>query len=57
MTGNRQTGITPGRRVRANRGDRHAASLAAAFLKDGDSGPMMEGALGWGEMNAMMPQD
>lgn len=33
-----------------------AASLAAAFLKDGDSGPMMEGALGWGEMNAMMPQ-
>lgn len=33
-----------------------AASLAATFLKDGDSGPMMEGALGWGEMNAMMPQ-
>ena len=33
-----------------------AASLATAFLRDGDSGPMLEGALGWGEMNAMMPQ-
>ena len=32
-----------------------AATLATAFLKYGESGPMMEGALGWGEMNAVMP--
>ena len=32
-----------------------AAALARDFLKDGASGPMMEGALGWAEMNALMP--
>lgn len=32
-----------------------AAELARAFLADGRSAPMMEGALGWGELNAMMP--
>lgn len=32
-----------------------AASLAKAFLIDGQSGPMMQDALGWGEMNAAMP--
>ena len=32
-----------------------AAALAKAFLSDGASAPMMEGGLGWGEMNALMP--
>lgn len=32
-----------------------AAALARDFLKDGASEPMMEGALGWAEMNALMP--
>ena len=31
------------------------ATLAKAFLEDGNPGPMLEGALGWGEMNALMP--
>lgn len=32
-----------------------AADLTRAFLVDGRSAPMMEGALGWAELNAMMP--
>ena len=32
-----------------------AAALTRGFLEDGRSAPMMEGALGWGELNAMMP--
>lgn len=32
-----------------------AADLTRAFLTDGRSAPMMEGALGWAELNAMMP--
>jgi len=31
------------------------AALTRGFLADGRSGPMLEGALGWGELNAMMP--
>lgn len=31
------------------------AALAGQFLKDGRSAPMAEGALGWSELNAMMP--
>lgn len=31
------------------------AALARDFLSTGVSEPMMEGALGWGEMNALMP--
>lgn len=32
-----------------------AAALARGFLEDGRSAPLMEGALGWGELNALMP--
>ena len=32
-----------------------AADLTRAFLKDGRSAPMMEGALGWAALNGMMP--
>ena len=32
-----------------------AAALTEAFLADGRSGPLGEGALGWGEVNALMP--
>lgn len=32
-----------------------AAALTEAFLIDGRSGPLGEGALGWGEVNALMP--
>lgn len=32
-----------------------AATLAAGFLQTGETAPMLEGALGWGEMNAVMP--
>lgn len=32
------------------------AALAADFLKTGETAPMLEGALGWGEMNALMPE-
>jgi len=32
-----------------------AAALAEDFLSDGRSGPLGEGALGWGEVNALMP--
>jgi len=31
------------------------AALASDFLKTGETAPMLEGALGWGEMNALMP--
>lgn len=31
------------------------AALAKDFLKDGRSEPLSEGALGWGEINALMP--
>jgi 2-methylisocitrate lyase-like PEP mutase family enzyme len=33
-----------------------AATLAREFLSTGVSEPMNEGALGWGEMNALMPR-
>lgn len=33
-----------------------AAALTEAFLADGRSGPLGEGALGWGEVNALMPE-
>lgn len=33
-----------------------AAALAKTFLEDGETAPMMDGAIGWGEMNAMMPR-
>lgn len=32
-----------------------AAALTEAFLADGRSGPLGEGALGWAEVNALMP--
>ncbi len=32
-----------------------AATLTRGFLQDGRSAPLMEGALGWGELNALMP--
>lgn len=32
-----------------------AAALTEGFLADGRSGPLGEGALGWGEVNALMP--
>lgn len=32
-----------------------AAALTRDFLADGRSAPMMEGALSWGDLNAMMP--
>lgn len=32
-----------------------AAALTTGFLADGRSAPMMEGALSWGDLNAMMP--
>jgi len=32
-----------------------AATLTRGFLADGRSEPLMEGALGWGEINALMP--
>ena len=32
-----------------------AAALTRGFLQDGRSAPLMDGALGWGELNAMMP--
>ena len=32
-----------------------AAALTRCFLQDGRSAPLMDGALGWGELNAMMP--
>jgi len=32
-----------------------AAALTRGFLADGRSEPLMEGALGWGEINALMP--
>lgn len=31
------------------------AALAADFLKTGETAPMLDGALGWGEMNSLMP--
>ena len=34
---------------------RPAAALTRGFLEDGRSGPLTEGALGWGELNALMP--
>ena len=33
-----------------------AAALTKDFLADGRSAPLSEGALGWGELNALMPQ-
>lgn len=33
-----------------------ASALASAFLSTGETEPMLEGALGWGEMNALMPR-
>jgi len=33
-----------------------AAALAKDFIETGVSEPMMDGALGWGEMNALMPK-
>ncbi|HEY0600612.1 isocitrate lyase/phosphoenolpyruvate mutase family protein [Brevundimonas sp.] len=33
-----------------------AAALTRGFLDDGRSAPLSEGALGWGELNAMMPE-
>ena len=33
----------------------HARRLAEGFLADGRSEPLVEGAIGWGEMNALMP--
>ena len=33
-----------------------AAALTKGFLADGRSEPLMEGALGWGAVNALMPQ-
>lgn len=32
-----------------------AAALTEGFLSDGRSGPLGDGALGWGEVNALMP--
>lgn len=32
-----------------------AAALTKGFLADGRSEPLMEGAMGWGEVNALMP--
>ena len=32
-----------------------AAALTRGFLADGRTEPLMEGALGWGELNALMP--
>ena len=32
-----------------------AAALTRGFLADGRSEPLMEGAMGWGEVNALMP--
>ena len=33
-----------------------AAALTKGFLADGRSEPLMEGAMGWGEVNGLMPQ-
>lgn len=33
-----------------------AAALTKGFLADGRSAPLMEGAMGWGEVNGLMPQ-
>lgn len=33
-----------------------AAALTTGFLADGRSEPLMEGAMGWGEVNGLMPQ-
>jgi len=33
-----------------------AAALTRGFLADGRSAPLMDGALGWGELNALMPE-
>ena len=33
-----------------------AAALTKGFLADGRSAPLSEGALGWGEINALMPE-
>ncbi|WP_298744936.1 isocitrate lyase/phosphoenolpyruvate mutase family protein [uncultured Brevundimonas sp.] len=33
-----------------------AAALTRGFLADGRSAPLSEGALGWGEINALMPE-
>lgn len=34
-----------------------AATLAAGFLRDGDSAPLARGALSWAAVNALMPKD
>jgi hypothetical protein len=36
--------------------DGAAAALTRDFLEDGRSEPLIEGALDWGALNALMPQ-